>query len=174
MKIMRVSILALLGALVSFISLDIFASSNDSLVDGLSHCTKISNDESRLLCFDKLSKNNVVFSTVAKVKNEQASQTKPVKLKESKRVDSFSKAHLKKTQKEKGPESINAIISKVKQLIRGEWVIYLENGQKWQQKGSGKIKLKKGDEVRLKKGSIGAVYLYKEGSNRSIRVKRLK
>ena len=81
---------------------------------------------------------------------------------------------MKKTKEEQGPDSITAIISKVKRLIRGQWVVYLENGQKWQQQDLVKMKLKVGDSVRLKKGSMGTVQLYKEGSHRNIRVKRLK
>jgi len=79
-----------------------------------------------------------------------------------------------KTAEEKGPESIIATISSVKQLVRGQWVFYFENGQKWQQQDTIKIKLKVGDTVRLKKGSMETVYLFKEGSHRNMRVKRLK
>jgi hypothetical protein len=163
-----------------------------SINSGLESCAKIQSDNQRLKCFDHLvqqhskivttreeSKASVLLvdkiaPTVSKI-DKTPVVTKVVKApKVTKDVDNFSKQHLKKTKEERGPDSINAIISKVKKLLRGQWVIYLENGQKWQQTDAGKIKLKVGDKIRLKKGSIGAVYLSKEGVNRNIRVKRLK
>lgn len=151
------------------------ASTNEVLVDGLSHCMSIENSEQRLNCFDDLANQNVKVISTVKANDEVATtQSEQVKLEEAKKIDDFSKEDLKKTEEEKGPDSIIATISNVKQLIRGQWVIYFENGQKWQQQDSAKIKLKIGDNVRLKKGSMGAVYLFKEDSHRNIRVKRLK
>jgi hypothetical protein len=59
-------------------------------------------------------------------------------------------------------------------LLRGQWVLYFDNGQKWQQTDTTRIKFKVGNKVRLDKGAMGAIYLYKDGSHRSIKVKRLK
>ena len=88
--------------------------------------------------------------------------------------DDFAKEHIKKSEKEQGLESITSVITKLKKLIRGQWLITLENGQQWQQKDTAKLKLKVGDTILLKKAVMGAVYLYKDGSHRNIRVKRLK
>ena len=159
---MKVKILVVFFV-VAFSSSNIFAGTNDDLLKDLSSCSKISNEESRLHCFDNLTKS---IKSIAKVK-----KNKPESKNE---VDRFSKEHLKKSAEDQGPDSIVAIISKVKQLLRGQWVIYFENGQKWQQQDSAKIKLKVGDHIRLKKGALSTVFLYKKGSNRSIRVKRLK
>jgi hypothetical protein len=65
-------------------------------------------------------------------------------------------------------------VSKVKQLLRGQWVLDFENGQKWQQTGTTRAKFKVGNKVRFDKTAMGAIYLYKDGSHRSIKVKRLK
>jgi len=159
---MKVKILVVFFV-VTFSSSNIFAGTNDDLANDLSSCSKISNDESRLLCFDKLTKSIKPIVKAEKIKPESKNE-----------VDKFSKEHLKKSAEDKGPDSIVATISKVKQLLRGQWVIYFENGQKWQQQDSAKIKLKVGDHIRLKKGALSTVFLYKKGSNRSIRVKRLK
>ncbi len=160
---MRNKVLVLFSVAVCLNSSNIFAGTNDDLVSGLSSCSKISADDHRLLCFDNLATSIKSISKIEPIKPENKNQ-----------VDSFSKEHLKKTSDEKGPDSIVATISKVKQLLRGQWVIYFENGQKWQQQDSEKIKLKVGDNIRLKKGALGTVFLYKKDSNRSIRVKRLK
>lgn len=171
---MKNQVVVLLSALTGVISLDIFANENFELADYLSSCTQIENNEQRLLCFDKLAQNSVVHSNAIKVTNEAVAKVARVKSEKTKQVDNFSKDDLKKTSEEQGPESITATISQAKQLIRGQWVLHLENEQKWQQLGSTKINLKAGDSIRLKKGSLGAVYLNKEGSHRRIRVKRLK
>jgi hypothetical protein len=151
-----------------------FAKMNSELVIALSDCSKISKDNQRLVCFDQLAKNNVAHSSSVKVVKEPVLQIEEIEAKEAKKIDDFSKQHLKKAPKNEGPDNITATISKLKKLIRGQWVIYFDNGQKWQQKGANEIKLKVGDVVRLKKGSLGAVFLSKEGSHRRIKVKRLK
>jgi len=174
MTVMRVSLLVLFGVFFSFSSTDIFANKNENLFYRLANCTQILNDQNRLICFDKLAKKNTALLTSVKVNNKPVLQIEPVTLKNSKQIDNFSKQHLKKTKEERGPNSILATISNVKQLIRGQWVISFENGQKWQQTDSAKIKLKEGNNIRLEKGSLGAVYLFKENSHRNIRVKRLK
>ena len=171
---MKINVVSLFSVFICLIPSDSYGSTSSDLVRGLSNCAKISNDENRLGCFDKLTKNNVLLPTAMKVKDVVAVKIEPVKSKQVKQEDDFSKQHLKKPKEDRGPDSITATISKLKKLIRGQWVVYLENGQKWQQMDSGKLKLKVGNSVRLKKGSMGTVYLYKEGSHRNIRVKRLK
>jgi len=126
-------------------------------------------------CFDKLVNKSVDHSTpVIDSVEISVKENNLQKQKEAKRIDAFSKESLKKSDEEKGPDRITAKINKLNKLIRGEWVIYFENGQKWQQTDTTRFKLSVGINVRLEKGSLGVVYLYKEGSSRSIRVKRLK
>ena len=171
---MRVYISTLFSLFIGIASADAFASVNSALVDSLSSCLKVSNDAQRLVCFDQLAQKNVAPLNSTNVSDEAVAPIEQVKSEETKIIDDFSKEYLKKTEEERGPDSITATISNVKQLIRGQWVVYFENGQKWQQQDSIKIKLKVGDTVRLKKGSIGTVYLFREGGHRNIRVKRLK
>jgi len=171
---MRIYVFSLLSLFVGLASTDAIASINSALVDGLSSCMKVTNDTQRLDCFDQLAQKSETPISSINVSDEAVSPTKQVKSEETKIIDDFSKDVLQKTEEEKGPVSITATISKLKQLIRGQWVIYFENGQKWQQQDTIKIKLKVGDTVRLKKGSMETVYLFKEGSHRNMRVKRLK
>lgn len=175
---MRVSIAMRFSVFICLLSVNVFAETKGDLVLALTDCSKISQANERLACFDKLAgnlaKNNVKLLSTAIVLNEPVAKTEPAKSKAAKKVDDFSKQHLKKTKQEQGLDSITAKISKLDKLIRGQWVIYLENEQKWQQKDNANIKLSIGDTVLLKKGSMGAVYLYKAGHHRNIRVKRLK
>ncbi|MBL4823243.1 MAG: hypothetical protein JKX90_06950 [Colwellia sp.] len=153
-----------------------YAKSNTELLLNLTHCSTIASDDVRLNCFDKLVLPTAKLSVVAAITVVPTIvDSKPIELKqvEQKQIDDFAKDHLKKA-KEQEPSSIIATVSKVKKLLRGQWLIYLENNQKWQQTDTAKIKLKVGDTVRLNKGAMGAIYLYKEGGHRSIKVKRLK
>ncbi len=151
---------------------------NDSdLRANLINCSKITSDNARLHCFDKLisqrNKQTVAVVTSAAVSTKLPSPILDEQKIEQKRVDSFAQEHLKKTKEKQGPKSIVSTVTKLKKLIRGQWVIFLENGQKWQQKDTARLNLKVGNKVRLDKGAMGAVYLYKEGTHRSIKVKRL-
>ncbi len=163
---MKSFILILTGLLLATLSLVSSASDEMSLAAKLIKCGKISSPDERLACFDGLIEQNSVVKVPAPIAKTQPPQHKG--------VDDFAKEHLKRTSADEGLDSITSSISKLKKLIRGQWIISLENGQQWQQKGSTKIKLKVGDAIRMKKGVMGAIFLYKEGSHRTIRVKRLK
>lgn len=148
------------------------AKNNSDLLFNLTHCSTILSDKARLACFDMFvpdtAKQTVVTPTVivsASVDNQLTKQ---------KQVDDFAKEHLKETKEEQGSTSLSATVGELKKSLRGQWIIYLENGQKWQQKDQASIKLTVGNKVRLEKGAMGSVYLYKEDSHRSIKVKRLK
>lgn len=174
---MKLIISGVITFTAGLLSLNTFANNHSELTKDLSLCMELANDNQRLVCFDKLAKLHASPTKTLNSQNDVASQQEILILAEAKKakeIADFSKEDLKKTGKDKGPDSITATISKLTKLIRGQWVIYLENGQKWQQQDSNTIKLKVGTNIRLKKGTMGAVYLYKEGSHRSIRVERLK
>jgi len=143
-------------------------------ISAFQSCVSINNDTTRLACFDQLSA-NLALKTETPSKTITAETVATAAISSTQKESDFAKEHLKKTTTEKAQEitSITSTIKKLKKLVRGQWVIYLENGQKWQQKDSTKIKLKVGDTIRLKKGAMSAVYLYKANSHKNIRVKRL-
>ena len=159
------------------LSTTVFANTSMSLTKVLSQCVDIDNDGERLACFDLLaSKNTVSLSQpiVVEALKETLIITDEIQQEEAKKIDDFSKESLKKSDADNGPDQITAKISKLTKLIRGEWVIYFENGQQWKQTDTTKFKLSVGDIVRLEKGTFSAVYLHREGTSRNIRVKRLK
>lgn len=164
--------LLLSSVFVYLISPVSYARNDTDLLLNLTLCSIISSDDARLICFDKLTPNRAKQSIVAST--VVVPSTVDSKSAEQKQVDDFAKAHLKKTKDKEAPSSIVATVSKVEQLLRGQWVVYLENGQKWQQTDTTNIKLNVGSKVRLNKAAMGAIYLYKEGSHRRIKVKRLK
>lgn len=170
-----------------------FASSDANLRHALLTCAELGNNNQRLSCFDQLvkpivnaSKKQVIKASPTVVppvnKPEDSAIIVEVKSKPSaaqlkaQQEDDFAKEHIKKTEEQKTQEikSIELTISKLSKLMHGEWKISFENGQKWQQKDTGRIRLKIGDKVTLEKGTLGAIYLKTSNSNKSIRVKRLK
>lgn len=179
---MRVNIIVLIALCSVLVSPSVFSKViNSDATDGLSYCSKILNGEKRLACYDELAKKYFVSVKLDEPDTHQVVQAKaPVtKVKniiaeEKQKIDEFSKEDIIKKDEEKELESITSTVTSIKKLIRGELVIDLENGQQWRQKDSARISLKVGDEVILKKGALGAVYFYKVGSNRRIKVKRLK
>lgn len=174
---MKSSILFLPSILVCLIIPSVsYAKKDSDLLRNLRHCSTISSNDARLICFDKLIPRTTKQTITAVTTVATLPQPPKVKGKsaEQKQIDNFAKEHLKKSKEEQGPSSIVSTVIKAKQLLRGQWVIDLENGQKWQQKDTARIKLNVGNKVRLDKGALGAVYLYKEGSSRNIKVKRLK
>jgi len=175
MKIITIILLSLSMGLA--LSTTVFANTSMGLTKALSQCVDIDNDGERLACFDLLASKNIASlnqPVIVEAIKETLVIKDEIQQEEAKKIDNFSKESLKKSDEDNGPDRITAKISKLTKLIRGEWVIYFENGQKWQQTDTTKFKLSVGDIVRLEKGTFSAVYLHREGTNRNIRVKRLK
>jgi hypothetical protein len=169
---MKKFILLFLSVFICLTTAVSYAKNDNNLLLNLTDCAAISNNNIRLACFDKLvprQENNPIVEVTTVV-----STTVDKKSVQQKNVDGFAKEHLKKPKAEQGPSSLFSTVTKVKQLLRGQWVIYLKNGQKWQQTDTARINIKVGNKIRLDKGAMGAIYLYKEGSQRNIKVKRLK
>ncbi|MBT7369180.1 MAG: hypothetical protein HN816_00940 [Gammaproteobacteria bacterium] len=62
------------------------------------------------------------------------------------------------------------------QNVRGRGlIVHLENGQVWQQKGSGGgWRIRKGEVAVISRGSIGSYLMKAEGRNRRVSAERLK
>ena len=170
----------------SFIILTSNANANN-LNTSLVTCTNIKINTDRLACFDQLMSKYKVQSDItgekatvhSKIYNNKNKENvnKPTLVPKANIVNEFGAAHLQ-VNKDKAEENTSIIltISKIKKNAYKQLVISFKNGQIWQQKDSGYFKLKSGEEVKLTKGALGAIYLKKndENSNRSIRVKRVK
>ncbi len=174
----------------SLFSIQSFAFDSTPLLQKLQLCAQITIDEKRLFCFDNLSQKKLkteikptelkaaepnIIVTPEVLVTPEIIDAKKNNEPTDKQIDNFSKELVKKTTAEKAEEitSLTVTISALKKLMRGSWVITFNNGQKWQQKGSERIKLKVGELVILKKGLLTSVFLHKQNSNRSIKIKRL-
>jgi hypothetical protein len=141
------------------------------LADKVQACSNISENQSRLSCFDALTDKNSL--AVELLSQSVAIEKSPLN---EQQIDNFSKDHVKKTSDELAKEinSITLSISTLSKTIRGQWNVTFSNGQKWQQKDTTKLSLKQGDVVVLTKGALGSVYMQKENTKKRIKVKRLK
>jgi len=177
-------ILSLVAIGAAFFSSQAVEAGSTDLNKAVQQCGKISSEKQRLTCFDQLVM-PVVDSSVEPVVEVVALKSITAAVvdsdsiqieKKRKEIDDFAKDRIEKTSKQKAEEvnSIELTISQLKKLIRGGWKITFENGQKWQQKDSTRINLKVSDNVVIEKGAFGVFYLKKEGTNKRVRVKRLK
>jgi len=172
----------------------VIAAQSDNLSEAVHQCVKITNDQQRLACFDRLvqpaikpsvetiSEVTAVATVTAtavaksdKAQTQDNAQTE-VQIQKKQDIDEFAQEHLVKTPEMLAKEvnSIELVISELTKLIRGEWKITFDNGQKWRQKGNTRIKLKVGDNVIIEKGALGVFYLKKVATKKRIQVKRLK
>lgn len=135
------------------------------LSDKVQACSQMSQDKTRLACFDQLT--HLSNSTILAPKKTTLTATQ---------VDDFSKGHVKKTAEEVAKEinSITLTISKLSKTLHGQWKVTFNNDQRWQQTDGTKLKLKQGEQVILSKGAFSSVFLQKENTNKRIKVKRLK
>ncbi|TPH15692.1 hypothetical protein [Litorilituus lipolyticus] len=183
----------LISAIVLSSSVSIvYAADEQKLATSVKQCAQELDNFARLNCFDRLAsqlkvsakqapkkhiqpaKPEEIIAPVSKPKpvvKSEASATKPIR-----NEDNFAKAHLEKTAEEKAEEvtEITATVTKVTKLMRGQLKIALDNGQVWQQKDSGKLRLEEGQEILLETGALNAIYLKKVDENKRIRVRRVK
>jgi hypothetical protein len=89
---------------------------------------------------------------------------------------SIARAELdKKEAEEKQFEQLTAKVSEVARQPHGELILTLDNGQVWQQKpGDHAMKIKVGDEVTIRRASLGSFLLTSEAVKGSMRVARTK
>jgi len=130
----------------------------------------------RLGCFDNVAEKLIIApSNQLQLPQISKKEIAAIANTSAKKVDLFAKNHLEKTAKGQ-PAKVNEItatITQAKKMLRGQWQVSLNNGQKWQQKDSLYLKLSTGDQVVLQEGALGAFYLKRLMSNRRIRVRRI-
>jgi hypothetical protein len=125
----------------------------------LKACGTIKNDQNRLLCYDK--------AINGKALNEKSSNTELTAT-----ADDFGLEH--KNLDEERVGEIKAVVISIKKAPYGKLIINLNNDQQWRQHDSERMLLKKGDKIVIRRGALNSFLLKKDGTNRSIRVKRTK
>lgn len=81
----------------------------------------------------------------------------------------------KEAQERQEFEQLTAKVSELGTLPHGELLLTLDNGQVWQQKpGDRAMRIKVGDDVTIRRASLGSFLLTSEATNGSMRVARVK
>jgi len=162
--------------LLSFLSAPVLSAQKTISIQTLEACSLIENNSKRLYCYDKTVKNrqNSHYSNtqaVSPIRGTISSNAEPIRGTITP-INEFGLEH-KDVTKGKAAK-IKADVALVKTAHYGELVITLNNNQQWRQIGTDRMRLKKGDTVIISRGALSSFLLKKEGSNRSIRVKRTK
>lgn len=149
------------------------------LADEIQACRTKTNNVERLVCYDELAQRVSVKSS--KVKAGIVSQPKPqpdtvvesplVALDSKEDIKEFGREHKRSLDKE--AQSITSTIVSIKETARGKKIVTLENGSRWQQSDSSRLKIKEGQKVLIKRGMVGAFFLKVDGLNRTMKVKRI-
>lgn len=143
------------------------------------NCTKITENESRLACFDSEAKKMIVSGTSV-LNTKKAMPTK------EEQIDDFGKKQLRKSpvkkvkeeqkkEEEKLLKAIKLTVVNVAYTTTKKFVLFMENGQIWKQKDGERVRLPKGEfEVEIKKSMVSGFNMIVPTKRTFIRVKRLK
>jgi hypothetical protein len=83
--------------------------------------------------------------------------------------------HDQKRAEEQQSDQLTAKITELATLARGELLLTLDNGQMWQQKTADRaLRVKVGDQVTIKRATLGSFLLTAEGNKGAMRVSRVK
>lgn len=138
-----------------------------SLAAQLEQCRSEQNALKRLVCYDEI---NLRTAGSAATPAPQAAERARQATTATPATDNFGKEH---RQVAADPlDQLYATVTKLSLSPRKEMIIELDNGQIWRQSGSGQFPLQNGERIYIKRGMLGAFYLGKDGSNRTLKVVR--
>ena len=110
----------------------------DSISTALERCRDMSDNDERLACYDRLAGR----VEAGEVKVPVVVRSKP-----------------------KRPAEFTARVTEIGKRPYGELIVSLDNGETWVQKSAERIRLKVGDEVRIKRGRFGGHRLFASTRN---------
>lgn len=153
-----------LSSLVMLLLASPLLQAQTSLASQLEQCRTEKNALKRLVCYDEINTGNPGSPA------PQAAERAREVTSRARTADDFGKEH-----RQAAENPVDQLYATVEQLSfnrRNELVIELDNGQIWRQSESGEFPLQNGERVYIKRGMLGAFYLGKDGSNRTLKVVR--
>jgi hypothetical protein len=152
----------------------------------LAHCATIADNASRLQCYDQLAQasDHVAVSAVAETNAKTSPNpaltpklaTAPsltVNPQTSVKADAVAEFGAPRKEDNQALEQIRYPVTSAQKGLRGGYTVTLANGQVWQQIGSESFRVKQGQTVVIEKAALGSFLMHVDGTNNSIRVKRL-
>lgn len=152
---------------IGILSLSISTLAYAKEVSNLASCSKIKDNQARLLCFDKVSATHSQKEASKIILPQEKILNKEEKFGLSKKIIAQKIA-------EDSTEALYTSVKQIESSLRGLKTFYLKNGQVWQQTESNTIRIKAGDEIKIARASLNSFLLKKTTANASTRVKRLK
>lgn len=136
-------------------------------VQALEACSLVENDLKRLMCYDKIMKNEKPHKAQ---KENKAHLNKQAKVPNNTRDDEFGLEN----RVEHKVDHIRSEIVTLKLPKVGSKTVTLENGQIWKLTDVDVFRAKVGDSVVIKRAALGSFLMNEVNSKRAYRVKRLK
>lgn len=167
---------ALLATTLAALSSTAVAAENAEVRTQVEECAQMKANLHRLNCYDDLAKGLGIKLAKTKKYVKKAPKSNvaaaPVTAAVVAAESDFGVEHVKEVE---GPDSIAVVIKEVVKNAFGERKFYFENGQVWRQTdGVSSGKFPEGLEVTIERGVLGAFFLKKPGTNRTVKVKRIK
>jgi len=166
-----------------FIGMAAVAFSATSLAQqsGLEGCAEIEDSLERLVCYDNLAKktqsgekqrqDRELPEQARKGKQKAAEMREKAQERRERASDRFGFEHKEKEETE--DERVNVTLAEREEGPYGKWRITLKNGQVWKQTDSGYFSWD-GDAYYIERGALNSFFFGREGSNRRMRVQRVK
>jgi hypothetical protein len=159
---------------------------NSMSLPDLRTCTAIKNDIERLTCFDQVMTNLPLTETehvdstsaplilIPRPSKGDAALVSSEKSKLPTSTDANFGMETKILQKKRSQvDSISAQVDSIEESARGNKTLTLNNQQRWEQAESRPFRIKVGDTVIILRSAMGSFRIKKQGTNRTIRVRRI-
>ena len=158
-----------------------FSATSFAQQSGLEACAEIEDSLERLVCYDNLAKktqsgekqrqDRELPEQARKGKQKAAEMREKAQERRERASDRFGFEHKEKEETE--DERVNVTLAEREEGPYGKWRITLKNGQVWKQTDSGYFSWD-GDAYYIERGALNSFFFGREGSNRRMRVQRVK
>ena len=143
---------------------------DEEFVSSVIDCRSVPSAEQRLQCYDSIVDARAVSgNTTATSRSAMPASTATA----AAAVDEESFGLPRVGKDDDRLDRIEATVVKLSTTSSGKVAVVLDNGQTWRQTTSSSLRLSEGDEVVIRRRSMGSYSISKPDTSRSMRVKRV-